>query len=73
MKRCRNLCARQLDLLTKELAGPLGKIVKGFPAVERLHPFEQALLLLTLGPTRYERHIAGVNCLRKSLLEVRSD
>ena len=49
---------------------PLGKIVRGFPATEQLHPFEQALLVLTIGPERYERHLAGVNSLRKSLLEV---
>lgn len=66
----RNLTARQLDALTKELAVPLGKLVKGFPAVSQLHEFEQALLLLTLGPQRYERHVDGVDSLRKSLLEV---
>lgn len=68
---CRNLTARQLDALTKELSVPLGKILAGFPPVSRLHPFDQALLLLTLGPGRYERHQSGVNSLRKSLLEVR--
>ncbi|KAK9797438.1 hypothetical protein WJX73_004556 [Symbiochloris irregularis] len=68
--KARNLTARQLDALTKELAVPLGKLVKGFPAVSQLHQFEQALLLLTLGPQRYERHLHGVDSLRKSLLEV---
>lgn len=67
---CRNLCTRQLDALTKELAGPLTKLLKAFPAVERLHPFEQALLLLTLGPDRYERQLSAVNSMRKSVLEV---
>jgi nucleolar GTP-binding protein len=64
--------ARQLDTLTKEVAVPLGKYMKGFPEVSKLHPFEQALLELTLGAGTYENTLARVNTLRKSVLEVRS-
>lgn len=45
--------------------------MQGFPPKASLHPFERALLLLTLGPGRYERCLLGVDQLRKALLEVR--
>ena len=38
----RNRSAKQLDALTTALCKPLGEYVKGFPDVERLHPFERA-------------------------------
>lgn len=41
--------AMKLDRMTKELAGPMKTYVKGFPHPDRLHPFERALLDLTLG------------------------
>ena len=43
--------------------------MQGFPPKSTLHPFERALLLLTLGPGRYERCLSGVEQLRKALLE----
>jgi len=48
-KRERNRGAKQIDTLTKELASPLGVYVRGFPRPQRLHPYEQAVLNLTLG------------------------
>ena len=59
----------KLDLLTKELCVPLGKYVKGFPRVDRLHPFEKALLHLTVDSDKYEEVLERVNALRKRLLE----
>ena len=63
--------ARQLDTLTKELTGPLSRYVKGFPHPSRLHPFERALLELTLGEARYCMAVERVDTLRKAMLEVR--
>ena len=65
--------ARQLDTLTKELTGPLSRYVKGFPHPSRLHPFERALLELTLGEARYCLAVERVDTLRKAMLEVRDD
>ncbi len=62
--------ARQLDTLTKELTGPLSRYVKGFPHPSRLHPFERALLELTLGEARYCMAVERVDMLRKAMLEV---
>lgn len=70
VRRLRNRGARQLDALTKEIAVPLGQYMKGFPVFKRLHPFEQALLSLTLGDGVYERTLAQVDTLRKTALEV---
>jgi len=68
--KARNMVAKQLDSLTKELTVPLGRWIKGFPVPSALHPFEIALLELTLGDGRYEKTIGRVNSLRKKLLEV---
>ena len=63
--------ARALDTLMKELCVPLGAYIKGFPAPARLHPFERALLELTVGAGTYERVLARVEALRRSTVEVR--
>lgn len=63
--------ARALDTLMKELCVPLGAYIKGFPAPSRLHPFERALLELTVGAGTYERVLARVEALRRSTVEVR--
>lgn len=69
-QRAKARTARLLDTLTKEVAVPLGKLVRGFPPPSALHPFETALLQLTVGEDRYERTVARVDALRKSVLEV---
>ena len=58
-----------MDTLTKEVAVPLGVYMKGFPAVQRLHPFEQAMLELTSGTQAYEKVLSKVDSLRKSVLQ----
>ena len=64
----RNKSAKQLDGLTTALCKPLGEYVKGFPKIERLHPFERALLELTVDPEVYAKTIAEVDQARKSML-----
>ena len=49
---------------------PLGRILKGFPSCSQLHPFERALLDLTVGIASYEKRLGRVDALRKSSLEV---
>ena len=71
LQHARNLSARKLDALTKEIAVPLGAIIKGFPACSRMHPFEQALLDLTIGSGIYEKRLQQLDNLRKSCLQVR--
>lgn len=62
--------ARALDTLMKELCMPLGAYIRGFPPPARLHPFEFALLELTVGPGTYERVLSRVEALRRSTVEV---
>ena len=62
-----------MDALTKELAVPLGRYCKAFPPPGRLHPFERALLALTVGEQRYEDTLQRVDTLRKTVLEVGPD
>lgn len=68
-KRERNRGAKQLDALTKELTIPLKGYVKNFPECQQLHPYEQSLLELTLGPGTYEETLQRVDLLRKRLLD----
>ncbi|KAL4425825.1 hypothetical protein ABPG75_009841 [Micractinium tetrahymenae] len=69
-QKAKNRAARALDTLMKELCVPLAAYIKGFPAPSRLHPFERALLELTVGPGTYERVLARVEALRRSTVEV---
>lgn len=68
--RAKNRSARQLDALMKELTGPLGSYERGFPRVRDLHPFENALLELTVGEFKYSRALARVGAVRKATVEV---
>ena len=70
--RARSWAARRLDALGQELCTPLGKMVAAFPARARLHPFERALLDLTLGigkEGRYESTLARVDAGRRATLQ----
>ena len=66
----RNRSAKQLDALTTALCKPLGEYVKGFPRVARLHPFERALLELTLKDDKYEATLRRVDVARKAMLSI---
>jgi nucleolar GTP-binding protein len=68
--RARNRAARALDTVMKELATPLGSYARGFPAPRALHPFELALMELTVGPGTYDSALARVDALRRSVVEV---
>jgi nucleolar GTP-binding protein len=52
-----------MDTLMKEMSVPLTKIIASFPKHSHLHPFEQALLELTVGLSNYENALARVRCL----------
>ncbi|KAL3155805.1 hypothetical protein ABBQ32_012817 [Trebouxia sp. C0010 RCD-2024] len=69
-QKARSRAAKQMDTLTKEVAVPLGVYMKGFPTVQCLHPFEQAMLELTSGTQAYEKVLSKVDSLRKSILQV---
>jgi nucleolar GTP-binding protein len=56
--------------LTTALCKPLGEYVKGFPRLERLHPFERALLELTLKDDKYEVTLRRVDDARKAMLSI---
>ncbi|CAM6040221.1 unnamed protein product [Sphagnum compactum] len=68
-KRERNRGAKQLDALTKELSLPLKGYIHSFPSSEQLHPYEQSLLELTLGPGTYQETLERVDWLRKKILD----
>ena len=70
--RARSWAARRLDALGQELCTPLGKMVAAFPSRSKLHPFERALLDLTLGigkEGRYESTLARVDTGRRATLQ----
>lgn len=59
-----------MDFAMKALSAPLSGYIKGFPPPERLHPFERALLDLTVGEEKYSTVLARVDALRRKLTEV---
>lgn len=50
-----------MDTLMKELSVPLTRYIGGFPRFSRLHPFEKALLQLTVGQANYESVLTKVS------------
>lgn len=50
---------------------PLSRYLKAFPPLSALHPFEAALLDLTVGAATYASVLGKADALRKSLQEVR--
>ena len=52
------------------LTVPLTRYAGQFPAPEALHPFERALLELTVGEERYVTALDRVGALRKPVSEV---
>jgi|LauGreSuBDMM15SN_2_FD.fasta_scaffold42149_1 GTP1/Obg family GTP-binding protein len=52
-----------MDTLMKELSVPLSRYIGAFPTYHRLHPFEQALLELTVGQGAYEAVLSRCWCL----------
>ncbi|GIL55842.1 hypothetical protein Vafri_11344 [Volvox africanus] len=69
-EKARSRAARRLDVLMKELSVPLGRYLSGFPQPEKLHPFEAALLALTVGEGTYRTALQRVDNLRKAVQEV---
>ncbi len=68
--RAKNRAARQLDTLMKELTKPLGIYAEGFLHPDELHPFERALLALSVGEEQYAHCVEGVRSLRKKVVGV---
>ncbi|KAG2422991.1 hypothetical protein HXX76_015662 [Chlamydomonas incerta] len=66
----RNRSTRRLDTFMKELSVPLGRYLAGFPPPGRLHPFEAALLALTVGEATYLSTLDRVDRLRRAVQEV---
>lgn len=58
--------------MPQELSVPMSKWLKAFPAMTSLHPFEAALLDLTVGAATYASVLGKVDMLRKALQEVSS-
>ena len=54
----------------KAISAPLNACVKGFPSTEALHPFEKALLDLTIGLEAYQRRLNRVAAMRQACVEV---
>ena len=57
--------------VVKAISAPLSACIKGFPAPDSLHPFEAALLDLTIGMEAYQRRLNRVADMRRACVEVR--
>ncbi|GAA0141926.1 hypothetical protein LIER_02955 [Lithospermum erythrorhizon] len=69
-KRERNKGAKHLDALMKEIAVPLRTYSQQFPNKKYLHPYERALIELTLGDGNYEKVLRNIEVLRKKVVSV---
>jgi len=69
-EREKSRAAKQIQTLHLGLIGPLKKYMEGFPRLSRVHDFEQAMVVLTLGDTRYDRALDEVASLRKRVNEI---
>ena len=57
--------------VVKAISAPLSACIKGFPVPDSLHPFEAALLDLTIGMEAYQRRLNRVADMRRACVEVR--
>ena len=56
--------------VVKAISAPLSACIKGFPVPDSLHPFEAALLDLTIGMESYQRRLNRVADMRRACVEV---
>ncbi len=68
--RARELSARKIQAITDNLADPLHKVVKQYPSVDRLHPFDRALLELTVDVDGFRQALGGIDWARKEVLRL---
>lgn len=68
--RARELSSRKIQAITDNLAEPLQKIVKQYPSVDRLHPFDRALLELTVDVDGFRQALGGIDWARKEVLRL---
>ena len=62
-----SLSVKRLQAMTSGYCNPLKTYVKGFPNPDRFHPFERALLELTLSDKKYRTTVEAVDKMRKIL------
>ena len=62
--------SRHLDGLTQELTRPLKQYMNDFPDLKKIHPFEKALVELTVGQQEYKGALTDNNNLRKKILNL---
>ena len=65
--REKSLGVKRLEAMTSAYCTPLKTYVKGFPNPDRFHPFERALLELTLSDKKYRSTVEAVDVMRKGL------
>lgn len=65
--REKSLSVKRLQAMTSGYCNPLKTYVKGFPNPDRFHPFERALLELTLSDKKYRTTVEAVDKMRKIL------
>ena len=65
--REKSLGVKRLEAMTSAYCTPLKTYVKGFPNPDRFHPFERALLELTLSDKKYRTTVEAVDVMRKGL------
>ncbi|TDH73068.1 uncharacterized protein CCR75_009055 [Bremia lactucae] len=63
IKRAKNHTSRCINMLLGKLSEITRQVSLSFPVLNRLHPFEREVVLLTLGQGVFENHIL---CLRKA-------
>ncbi len=68
--REKSLGVKRLEAMTSAYCTPLKTYVKGFPNPDRFHPFERALLELTLSDKKYRATVEAVDAMRKGLFGI---
>lgn len=66
--KARRLTAAKLQSATENLNHPLVKVVKGFPTLERLHPFYRDIIDLTVGIDDMRKALGTLDWARKEVL-----
>eukprot|EP00468_Gymnochlora_sp_CCMP2014_P014176 CAMPEP_0167768540 /NCGR_PEP_ID=MMETSP0110_2-20121227/16729_1 /TAXON_ID=629695 /ORGANISM="Gymnochlora sp., Strain CCMP2014" /LENGTH=391 /DNA_ID=CAMNT_0007657235 /DNA_START=27 /DNA_END=1202 /DNA_ORIENTATION=- len=69
-EREKSRAMKQIQMLHSGLIGPLKRYMEGFPRLSRVHEFEHAMIILTIGDERYQSVLREVGELRKRMNEI---
>ena len=68
--RARLVAVRKINSVSDNIANHLQTYVKAFPSFDNIHPFDRAIIDLTVGVDKLRKALGGTDWARKQVLEI---